>query len=59
MLKIVLAVILMTIKSEHLNIDNILIDENPCENISVYNISVYSIRFDKVDGFIRVYDGTI
>ena len=54
------------IKIEDFNLDNTLIDEKSYENISVYNIS-YNIlidakpfhkRFNKTDGFIRVYDGT-
>ena len=47
------------------NLDNILIDEKSNENILVYNISYQNlivkplrIRFDKIDGFIRVYNGT-
>ena len=47
-------------------LDNILTDKKPYENILVYNISDKSlidsrclyIRFNKIDGFIRVYDGT-
>ena len=54
------------IKIEHFDLNNILIDENSYENILVYNISYKSlidskplrIRFDKLDGFIRVYDRT-
>ena len=54
------------IKIEKFNLDNILIDEKSYENILVYNISYkilidskpLRIRFDKIDGFIRVYDGT-
>ena len=54
------------IKIEGFDLDNILIDEKSYENILVYNISYKSlnnskplcIRFDKIDGFIRVYDGT-
>ena len=46
--------------------DNILSDENSYENIFVYEMSYKTlitakslcIRFDKVDGFIRVYDAT-
>ena len=48
-----------------LNLDNILIDKKSNENVLVYNISSKNvipkplrIRFDKIDGFIRVYDGT-
>ena len=50
-----------------LNFDfnNILFDEKSYENILIYNISYKTLigakplrtRFDKVDGFIRVYDG--
>ena len=48
------------------NVDNILIFEKLPRNILVYNISYKTlidsnplrIRFDKIDGFIRVYDGT-
>ena len=47
--------------------DNILIDEKSQENILIYNISHKTligpkplrIRFDKVNGFIRIYDGTM
>ena len=54
------------IKIEDFHFDNILIDEKSYENILVYDISFktligakpFRIRFDKVDGFIRVYDGT-
>ena len=54
------------IKIEDFDLNNILIDENSYENILVYNISYKSlidskpwrIRFDKLDGFIRVYDRT-
>ena len=54
------------IKIEDFNLDNILIDEKSYENILAYNISCKNliaakplcIRFDKIDGFIRVYDGT-
>ena len=50
---------------EDLNLDNILINENSNENILFYNISYKNlistkplrIRFDKIDGYIRVYDG--
>ena len=55
-----------TIKFEKLDLDNILIDEESYENILVCNMSCKTlidakplrIRFDKIDGFIRVYDGT-
>ena len=54
------------IKPEDFDLDNILIDQKSYENILVYNISYKSlidckplhIRFDKIDGFIRVYVGT-
>ena len=54
------------IKIEDFNLDNILIYEKSYENILVHNISYKTltdakplrIRFDKIDGFIRVYDGT-
>ena len=53
------------IKLEDFDID-ILIDEKSHRNILIYDISyktLYSpkslhIRFDKIDGFIRTYDGT-
>ena len=48
------------------DIDNILIDEKPHGNIWIYDISYKTligtkhlqIRFDKIDGFVRIYDGT-
>ena len=54
------------IEFEDFDLDNILIDEKSYENILVYNILYKTlidakplrIRFNKVDGFIRVYDGT-
>ena len=54
------------IKIEDFDLDNILIDQKLYENILDYNISCKSlisakslrIRLDKVEGFIRVYDGT-
>ena len=52
------------IKNEDFNLDIILIDEKSYETILVY-ISYKNliakplrIRFGKIDGFIRVYDGT-
>ena len=53
------------IKIADFDLDNILIDGKLYENILVYNISYKSlidskplrIRFDKIDGFTRVYDG--
>ena len=54
------------IKIEDFDFYYILIDEKSCENILVYNISYKSsigakplhISFNKVDRFIRVFDGT-
>ena len=54
------------IKTEDFDLQNILVDKKLYENISVYNVSCKSlidskplhIRFNKIDGFIRVYDGT-
>ena len=55
------------IKFEDFNFYNILLDEKkPYRNILIYDISnkiligakPLLIRFDKVDAFIRVYDGT-
>ena len=53
-------------KLEDFNIDKILIDEKSHENIVIYKFSYKSlidpkplcIRFDKIDGFIRIYDRT-
>ena len=53
------------IKIEDFDFD-ILWDEKLYENILIYNVSYNTLmvakplrfRFDKVDGFIRVYDGT-
>ena len=54
------------IKLEDFDLDNILIDEKSHKNILIYDISYKTligskplrIRFDKIDGFIRIYDGT-
>ena len=54
------------IKIESSDPDNILIDKKLFENVLFYNISLKSlidseplrIRFDKIYGFTRVYDGT-
>ena len=53
------------IKIELFNLDNVSRDEKSFENILVYNISNKNlianplrIRFDKIDDFIRTYDGT-
>ena len=56
----------MTINFEDYDFDNVLTNEKSYENILVYDISYKTligakrlrIRFDKVDIFIRVYDGT-
>ena len=54
------------IKTDNFDFNNILIDERSYEYILIYNISYntligaksFRIRFDKVEEFIRVYDGT-
>ena len=54
------------IKTEEFGFDDILIDEKLYENVLVYNISYITligvnpirIRFNKVHGFIKIYDGT-
>ena len=53
------------IKIEIFNLDNILIDEKSRKSVFAYNISYRNliakplrIRFYKIDGFFRVYDGT-
>ena len=54
------------IKFEDIGLDNILIDKKSCKYISVYNILCKTlfgvkplpIRFNKIDGFSRIYDGT-
>ena len=56
---------MIIIKIEDFNLDNILIDEKSHKNILVYDISYKTlvgakplrIKFDKIDGFSRVYDG--
>ena len=53
------------IKFEDFDFDTILIDEKACENILVSNISrktlmsakLLLLRFDKINGFIKVHDG--
>ena len=53
-------------KLEKFDLDNISIDKKSHENILIYDISYKTlidtkplrIRFDKIDGFIRIYDGT-
>ena len=50
---------------EDFDLDNILIDEKSHENILIYDIlyktvigaKPFRVRFDKIDGSIRVYDG--
>ena len=50
---------------EDFDLDNILIDKKSHENILIYDISYktligakpFCLRFDKIDGPIRVYDG--
>ena len=54
------------IQLEDFDTNNILIDEKSHENILVHDISYKTlidpkpllIRFDKIDGFIWIYDGT-
>ena len=54
------------IKLEDFDLDNILIDKKSHENILISDISYKTlidpkslrIIFDKIDGFIRIYDGT-
>ena len=54
------------IKFEDFDLDNILVDEKSFENILVYSISYKTligakslrIMLDKINGFIRVYNGT-
>ena len=53
------------IKTEDFDFDNVLLDEKSYGNILIYDISYKTltgakplrIRFDKVDRFIRVFDG--
>ena len=53
-------------KFEEFYLSNSLVDKKLYENILVYNISIKTlvgaktmcIRFDKIDEFIRIYDGT-
>ena len=53
------------IKLEDFDIDNILINKKSHENILIYDIPYktlidpkpFHIRFDKIDRFIRIYDG--
>ena len=51
------------IKLEDIDFGNILIDEKSHKNILIYDITLIGskplrIRFDKTDGFIKIYDGT-
>ena len=54
------------IKLEDFDIDNILIDGKPHKNILIWRISCKTlisskplrIRFDKINEFVRIYDGT-
>ena len=54
------------IKLEEFDLDSILIDEKLYRNILIYGISYKTlidpkplrIRFDQIDVFIRVFDGT-
>ena len=54
------------IKLEVVDLDNVLIDEKSHENILIYDISFKAlivsqplrIEFDKIDRFIKIYDGT-
>ena len=50
----------------NMNFRNILFDEKICKNFLIYGISCHStfmgsipfgIRFDEIDGFIKIYDG--
>ena len=53
------------IKLDNFDLDNISLDKKSHENILIYNILYKNlidskplrIRFDKTDGFIRIYDG--
>ena len=54
------------IKLENFDLDSIFIDEKSDKNILIYDISYkiligskpLRIRFDKIDGVIRIYDRT-
>ena len=54
------------IKLADFGLDNILINEKLHKNILIYNVSYKTligskplwIRFDKIDGIIRIYDRT-
>ena len=55
------------IKVQDFDFDNILFDEKSCQRIFIHDVSCKTfigerflcIMLDKVDGFIRYYDGTI
>ena len=55
-----------TIQLEDFDLDNIVIDEKSHKNILIYDISYKTligpkplrIKFDKIDGFLKIYDGT-
>ena len=65
-IKIIRVIILMTIKLEDFDLDNILTDEKSHKNILIYDIlyktstgsKPLQIRFNKIGGFIRIYDET-
>ena len=50
------------IKLEDFDLDNLSVDEKAHEYILIYGISyktlIDRIRFFKIDGFIRIYNGT-
>ena len=50
------------IKLEDFDLDNLSVDEKAHEYILIYDISyktlIDRIRFFKIDGFIRIYNGT-
>ena len=48
-------------KLEEFDLDNILMYKKSQENTFVYDLIVLKalrFRFDRIDGFIRIYDGT-
>ena len=57
--------LIITIICYHYDIDNVLIHEKSYENTLIYDISYKTlvgpkplrIRLDKIDGFIKIYDG--
>ena len=49
------------IKLEDFDLDNVLVDKKSHENILIYDISYWTFldpKLDKIDWFIRIYDGT-